>query len=225
MIEATLQPGGPTTSRRPLGQGDCERWQPVGVGQPTNTATSAALVLGGLWVMQRARSVGSGQWWRPLGYGALLAAAGLGSVAYHGLGGTCAERAHDRSMEVLVLATVLGEVERAVHRSQHRAAATAEPPATLTATDGPSRADPGHDRRPRTAGVVALAAALAAPIAYALGRTSATTCRPESRWQWHGLWHVLAALAGTAWAERTQVLPHVTAGPLRAQAGLRAGAM
>ena len=192
-------------NHRPLGQGDCERWRDAGVGQPTNTATSAALILGGLWVMQRARAVDANQQWRPLGYGVLLAAAGLGSVAYHGLGGTTSERAHDWSIDVLVLTTVLGEAERAVGRRSSR----------IAGTHGPDR-----DQRARAPAAVALAAALAAPIAYALGRTSATTCRPTSRWQWHGLWHVLAAVAGTAWAERTQVLPHAPPGPPGGRANL-----
>lgn len=190
----------PTARRRALGQGDCERWRAAGVGQPTNTATSMALVVGGLWVMRRARAVDAAQRWRPLGYGGLLAAAGLGSVAYHGLGGTPAERAHDRSITLLVLATVLGEAERALaHRSRE-----------VAATD-----ERGRARRPPGPAAVALISALAAPIAYVLGRTSASTCRPTSRWQWHGLWHVLTAVAGTAWAERTQVLPYVA----RATAG------
>lgn len=180
--------------RQPLGQGDCEHWRATGVGQPTNTATSVALVVGGLWVMRRARAVDPARRWRPLGYGGLLAAAGLGSVAYHGLGGTPAERAHDWSINLLAVATVLGEAERAL---AHRAP-------RLDAPRGP-----GRDRRPRGPAAVALTAGLVAPIAYALGRTSASTCRPTSRWQWHGLWHVLAAVAGTAWAEWTQVLPHV----------------
>jgi hypothetical protein len=171
---------------RALGAGDCERWREVGVGQPTNTVTSAALVLGGLWIVARARAVEPAQRWRPVGYGTLLAAAGLGSVAYHGRGGTRSERVHDVTIQVLAVATVLGAIGRAGRRR--------------------SRPEPAR-RGP--AGAVAVTAAVAAPIAFALGRTSAPTCRPASRWQWHGLWHVLVAVAGTAWAERTQVQPHV----------------
>jgi hypothetical protein len=208
MTEATRRWAGARTSRRPLGQGDCERWRDGGVGQPTNTLTSAGLVVGGLWVMGRARAVVPTQRWRPVGYGTLLAAAGLGSVAYHGRGGTRSERAHDWSIDVLALATVLGVVERAVRRRTERGSACSEPAGAVPAAGG--RSADGRDRR---SAAVALAAALAAPIAYALGRTSSPTCRPGSWWQWHGCWHVLVAVAGTAWAERTQVLPHVPPGP------------
>jgi hypothetical protein len=44
------------------------------------------------------------------------------------------------------------------------------------------------------AGVFALALA-----AYAAGRTGSPLCRPDSLWQYHGAWHVLAALAA-GWA-------------------------
>lgn len=210
MTESARQPSAVPVRRRPLGQGDCERWRARGIGQPTNTATSAGLVVGGLWVLHRSRAVSPAQRWRPIGYGVLLASAGLGSVAYHGLGGNASEHAHDRSIDVLVLATVLGEVERTIRRRSHRDTGTATVPAHAPADDVTSPVGPGRHPRGRAAGAVALTAALAAPVAYLLGRTSAPTCRPASRWQWHGLWHVLTAVAGTAWAERTLVRPYLS---------------
>ncbi len=44
------------------------------------------------------------------------------------------------------------------------------------------------------AGVFALAVA-----AYAAGRTGSPLCRPDSLWQYHGVWHVLSAVAA-GWA-------------------------
>lgn len=188
--------GGPSAvSGRALGAGDCEAWRDGPIGQPTNTVTSLGLVVAGVWLAGRARIVTPGRRWRPTGYSALLVAAGLGSVAYHGVGGRGSERLHDGALGAVLLATAVGEVAGVPARPTVDAAL----PSTV----------PTRSRRRRRTTRVLAATATAAPVAYALGRTSAPTCRPTSRWQWHGLWHVLVAGAAAAWGERTLVRPHL----------------
>jgi hypothetical protein len=146
------------------------------LGQPTNAVTSLGLVVAGGWVAARGRAVRPGRRWRPAGYGALLAAAGAGSVAYHGRGGTGSRWLHDLSLYALVAASGAVEVGAVAWRRQ----------------------------RP---GPVVTAGLVAAPLAYLLGRTSSPVCRPRSRWQWHGVWHLLVAVTGAAWAEETLIRP------------------
>jgi hypothetical protein len=182
-------------SDRVLGTGDCEAWRDGPLGQPTNAVTSLGMVAAGVWLAGRGRLVTPRLRWRPVGYGVLLVVAGLGSVAYHGIGGRASERFHDWALDGALLATAVGTV-----------AAVRERP---VATEPASTASGAERRATRILGL----SATAAPIAYALGRTSGRTCRPTSRWQWHGLWHVLVGVAGAAWGERTQVLPHLDHAP------------
>jgi hypothetical protein len=185
-------------SEQALGAGDCEAWRGGPLGQPTNAVTSLALVAAGVWLAGRTRVVAPRQRWRPAGYGATLVAAGLGSVAYHGVGGAASERFHDRALAGALLATAAGAAEALRARTVPVAPARPATPRERWAT--------------RTVAV----SATAAPLAYVLGRTSARTCRPTSRWQWHGLWHVLAGVAGATWGERTQVAPFRQIDPPRA---------
>jgi hypothetical protein len=170
-----------------LGAGDCEAWRDGPLGQPTNALTSLGLVAAGGWVAARGRAVPPGRRWRPAGYGVLLAAAGLGSVAYHGRGGAGSRRLHDLSLYTLVATTAAAELGVAVSRSPRSARARGRP-------------------RRRHGSVVVVGSA-AAPLAYLLGRTSSPVCRPTSRWQWHGVWHLLVAATLTAWAEGTLIRP------------------
>jgi hypothetical protein len=184
-----------------LGAGDCEAWRDGPLGQPTNALTSLGLVAAGAWVAARGRALPPGRRWRPDGYGVLLTAAGLGSVAYHGRGGAGSRRLHDVSLYSLVAATAAAEVAVVASRSHHPARSRGWP-------------------RPRHGSVVA-AGLVAAPLAYLLGRTSSPTCRPTSRWQWHGAWHLLVAATLTAWAEGTLIRPDLASGVERARAAGR----
>jgi hypothetical protein len=109
------------------------------------------------------------------------------------------------STGVLVTAATLGEVHRA----------TLAPPPTATATragagSGVVGSGDAARRRSRTA----FAALALGVLSYVLGRTDAPTCRPHARWQWHGAWHVLGAVAAAAWSDRVHVLPY-REGPAR----------
>jgi hypothetical protein len=226
-----------TASGRALGAGDCEAWREGRLGQPTNAVTSLAYVVAGAWLLARSRHVRAGERWRAGAYGAALAASGIGSVAYHGWGGKLSHWFHDVSLAALLaalpaeqlasvrdwgsapamsvwgLATLPAGVHLAidptasapstgvlvtaaafgeVHRSLHGSAALA--PTTR----------PAGRRRLGTA----FAAMGLGVTSYVLGRTGAPTCRPRSRWQWHGVWHVLGAVAAASWSDRVHVLPY-----------------
>ncbi|KUI22634.1 hypothetical protein AU193_20830 [Mycobacterium sp. GA-1285] len=57
-------------------------------------------------------------------------------------------------------------------------------------------------RGQRSAWVAAAAIFALGLAAYAAGRTGSPLCRPDSLWQYHGVWHVLSGAAGglAAWA-------------------------
>jgi len=57
---------------------------------------------------------------------------------------------------------------------------------------------PALDATPRRRYLTAAAALSVGLVAYAAGRTGSPVCDPTSLWQGHGLWHLLAAGAATA---------------------------
>jgi hypothetical protein len=230
------RPRRPTASA--LGAGDCEAWREDGwLGQPTNAVTSLAYVAAGAWLLARSRHARPGERWRAGAYGAALAVSGVGSVAYHGWGGRVAHWLHDVSL-VALLAALPAEQLASVRGWDRGPALSVWGLATLPAgihlAIDPTASAPStgvlvtaaaagevHRRVARTAslprpdrplgrrrvGTAVLAMGLAG-ASYVLGRTGASTCQPRSRWQWHGVWHVLGAVAAAAWSDRVHVLPH-----------------
>lgn len=166
-----------------LGAGDCEAWRPGPLAQPTNAVTSLAFVVAGAWLACRAPSVIPGERWRVRTAAGLLAATGLGSAAYHGPGGRAGHLAHDVTLVLTAAWAPLG--------------LGAPVPAPVAGTVA---------RRRRSAAAVSVVGV----GAYVLGRTGNPTCRPRARWQWHGLWHVAAAVAAATWADATDVQPHLS---------------
>lgn len=153
-----------------LGGTDCEAIRSGWVAQPVNTASSMAYVAAGAWVVWRSRGLpGPARAWG-WSYAAVLALVGLGSVDFHGPQTPGAKQLHDWPIAVLVL------IAAAFAVSNWR-------------RDG--RAFPGSRRGLWVAlGVTAVAA----PAAFALGRTASAACRPESYLQLHSLWHILTAV-------------------------------
>lgn len=148
-----------------LGAGDCERLHDGLIAQPVNTASALAFVAVGAWLAGR----------RQLGFGLVVAAAGVGSVDYHGPGSPAARLLHDGSLYAVVGFVAWREVARRVGRD-HLAP------------------------RRRAAYRAALAAAAAGAACWWLGRTASPVCDPDSLLQGHAAWHLLAAAALACWA-------------------------
>ena len=106
---------------------------------------------------------------------AALAATGSGSFAFHGPQPSWAKVAHGAPMFAVVALAVGNEAIRLLP--------------VVEGLDSP---------RPSQAHRVAVVAGAAALGAYGLGRTGSPVCRPESRLQWHAVWHVLSSIAVAA---------------------------
>jgi drug/metabolite transporter (DMT)-like permease len=138
--------------------GDCERVRPGVIGQPVNTASSAAYLVAAGWIVRRRPP----RW--KLWAGA-LAAVGLGSIAYHGPGTRAGKALHDGALLAIVPVAASG-----VRRANRRL--------PLAATIGATSA-----------------------VLHAATRTGSPACRPDSRFQGHGAWHVSSAIALALWAD------------------------
>ena len=160
-----------------LGAGDCERLHSGLVAQPVNTASALAYVAVGAWLVGRGlRSGAAGRpGTGPVVVGLAVAAAGVGSVDYHGPGSPAARLLHDGGLYAVVGLVAWHEVARRVGRS---------------------RLAP----RQRTAYRAALAATAAGAACWWLGRTAGPWCDPDSLLQPHAAWHLLGAAALAAWA-------------------------
>jgi hypothetical protein len=160
-----------------LGSPDCERIRPGRIAQPVNTVTSIAFVAAAAVAIEAARRRGPERRTEVLAYSTLLALVGAGSVAFHGPQPQGAKWMHDLPIVGLV---ALATTTPLVRLSRGRTAL------------------PGWSPR-RGVGLAVIGAASAA--AWAGGRTSAPTCRPDSLVQLHGAWHLLAAAAFTLAAD------------------------
>ena len=147
-----------------LGAGDCERLHGGLIAQPVNTASALAYVAVGAWLVGR----------RQVGFGVAVAAAGLGSVDYHGPGSPAARLLHDGGLYAVAGFVAWQEVARRVGRG---------------------RLSP----RGRVAYRLALAAAAAGSACWWLGRTGGPWCDPDRLLQPHAAWHLLGAAALAAW--------------------------
>jgi hypothetical protein len=107
-----------------------------------------------------------------------VAAAGVGSVDYHGPGSPAARLLHDGGLYAVVGFVAWQEVARRVGRARL----------------APDR---------RIAYRVALAAAAAGAACWWVGRTASPWCDPDSLLQGHAAWHLLGAAALAAWSLAT----------------------
>jgi hypothetical protein len=179
-----------------LGAGDCERLHDGLIAQPVNTASALAYVAVGAWLIGRRQPEGSGE---PQGgapvnregsgepqggapvrrvvFGLAVAAAGVGSVDYHGPGSPAARLLHDGGLYAVVGLVAWHEVTRRVRAS-----------------------GAGWTSRRRAAYRAALAATAAGAACWWLGRTASPWCDPDSLLQAHAAWHLLGAAALACWA-------------------------
>jgi hypothetical protein len=178
----TVDRSRPRVDQSGLGLSDCERIRHGVVKQPVNAATSLAYLAAAAGLTVPARR-SNGVHRAALGwYAASLAAAGVGSVAYHGPQPWWAGKVHDASIAASLAGAVL-------------VAGTAQP-ATL----------PPLRRQLR----IVLPLAGLSGLAYGAGRSESRWCDPDSRLQLHGLWHLLSAASalGLAWKPRATRMPH-----------------
>lgn len=89
--------------------GDCEQVRPGLLGQPVNTVTSGAYLLGAIWVARRPTP-------RRLLWATTLLWVGLGSIGYHGPGTLTGKRLHDSSLVALALVVASGRHRPNRHR-------------------------------------------------------------------------------------------------------------
>jgi len=168
-----------------LGAVDCERLHQGLVAQPVNSASALAYVAAGAWLAGRGLRPGDGRPGpdrRSVAFGLAVAAAGVGSVDYHGPGSPAARLLHDGGLYLVVGFVAATEAARLARRP---------PPGAR----GPDWA-PGR----RTAYRVALVAAAAGAACWWAGRTASPWCQPDSLLQPHAAWHLLGAAALAAWA-------------------------
>ena len=165
-----------------LGAGDCERLHDGLVAQPVNTASALAYVAVGAWAATRALGRGAPLDRRRLAFGLAVAAAGAGSVDYHGPGSPAARLLHDGGLYLVAGFVAWREVARRV---------------------GPWRRRSGPRLAParRAAYRAALAAAAAGAACWWAGRTASPWCDSDSLFQGHAAWHLLTAAALAAWGE------------------------
>ena len=161
-----------------LGAGDCERLHDGLIAQPVNAASALALVAVGAWLAGRGLRAGAGPA-RPVsvGFGVAVAAAGVGSVDYHGPGSPAARLLHDGALYAVAGFVAWREVARRVRVGRVR-----------------------PTPRGRAAYRAALAAAAVGAACWWLGRTASPVCHPGSLLQPHAAWHLLAASALACWA-------------------------
>jgi hypothetical protein len=210
-----------------LAAGDCERLHDGLVAQPVNTASALAYVAVGALLVGRGLRAGPGG--RPVpgrggtvAFGLAVAAAGVGSVDFHGPGSPAARFLHDAGLCAAVsfvavhdLARLAGARRLAVPAWAATAGAGGLLLGLLPRAGGALAGALGllvgagevavARRRPRggaayRAGVAALAVGAAC---WWLGRTGGPLCDPDSPLQGHAAWHLLTASALTAWAQAT----------------------
>jgi hypothetical protein len=162
-----------------LGAGDCERLHDGLIAQPVNTASALAYVAVGAWLIGRGLRPGTAGRPSPgqpgtVAFGVAVAAAGIGSVDYHGPGSPAARLLHDGGLYAVVGLVAWHELARRAGRSR-------------------------RTRSGRVAYRAALAATAAGAACWWAGRTASPWCDPDSLLQGHAAWHLLGATALACW--------------------------
>jgi hypothetical protein len=207
----------------PLGAGDCERLRDGLVAQPVNTASALAYLLAAAWLARQGARRDAASRREALAFGLAVAAAGVGSVDFHGPGSPAARWLHDAGLCAAVsfvavhdLARLAGARRRVVPAwaatagaggvllglAPRAGGAVAGALGLLVAAGEVAVARRGPRRPPGAyrAGVAALAVGAAC---WWLGRTGGPLCDPDSLLQGHAAWHLLTAFALAAWGSAT----------------------
>lgn len=207
---------------------DCEGIGSGAFDQPANTVSSAAFLLAGLWILGRARRC-AGRRIELAVFGLAVAGNAVGGLLYHGIRSEGATWVHDEAILAVLAFAAVSALARlrgwqAPATLVAFAAALAGSGALLAIAPASSyamfavlgvgagawelgeyrhelsaiRAEGLTPRRVARLGVAAVAVLAAA--AFFVGRAGAELCRPESAFQWHAAWHVLAAVAMALYA-------------------------
>lgn len=206
---------------------DCERIVSGMLGQPANALSSLAFLGSAAWILVLALRGERAARFATIVFAAAVAANALGSFALHGPDPSWAKWVHDLAIlsvllfigihalgrmlgwrtVVLTAAYAVGILLLGLGVAALRGGSS-DPLAgglALGAIGGELAVLPLDPpvRRPRgrnAVRVAGLATLALGGLAFLLGRTGSPLCRPESLFQWHAVWHVLAASALVAYA-------------------------
>lgn len=182
------------------GAGDCEEVRAGWLAQPANASSCLAFLGAAAWLWSRLRRRGATSPEAALFCG-LVAANGVGGIAFHGPGDRASHWLHDTALvgtlaamaasraPVGAAATALAGVGLAVRPSATNVASVVG-----TALVAGSEARRRRQPRARTGAVL-----LAAAAVNAVSRTGGPCCRPRSLLQGHAIWHVLNAAVLADW--------------------------
>lgn len=201
---------------RLLATSDCETCRDGWISQPVNTVSSLAYVATGALLARDAQRLPPDARRATRVLAGTIAAAGLGSVAYHGPGGRLSRWAHDATLVAASGLLAQRDLALAFDRPPPGPAALAVVPVAAMAACSPrtsaatqmgvgavaigaavARRVHEADQAPPSVPVdhSALGATWAVGAAlHVAGRTGGPLCRPGSRWQAHAAWHVLSAV-------------------------------
>lgn len=206
-----------------LASSDCERLGDGALAQPVNAWSSLAFLLAGLYIWSLAARA-SGRRLELAVFGTAVASNAAGGVFFHGIQGSTSRWVHDVSIMSVLLFIAAFALARTLDRSSRwtmavYAASLAAAGVALAiwphATDALSAllavaigvlelAEYRHElptmraeglTAKRLARLSVLAALALAGTAFLVGRTGGPWCRPDSAFQWHAVWHALAAFA------------------------------
>jgi hypothetical protein len=208
---------------RRIGESDCEEFHGGLLAQPVNALTSFAYSVVGVVVIVLAL-----RWdrWRgrTIIYGLCLVGTGLGSVVFHGPQWEGSRFLHDFPIVLVILLIALHDLSLIVPRFNRVPVAFVVVGALLTTVSAllPGAAsiatgvlaicavlaeivvyrrhlrDGGTSRERRLLAAIVGLAAVAGGF-YLLGRTGSPACDADSELQFHGLWHVVSAVAFGLW--------------------------
>lgn len=211
-----------------MASSDCERLGDGALAQPVNALSGLAFLFAGLWIASLARRAPARRL-ELVVFGTAVASNAIGGVFFHGLQGSVSRWVHDLAIMSVLLFIAVFALARTLDRSTRwtmavYAGSLALAGAVLAllpdSTDVLSAllaiaigvlelAEYRHELPTiRTEGLTAkrlarlsvLAALVLAGSAFLVGRTGGPWCRPESAFQWHAVWHALAALAMALYA-------------------------
>jgi hypothetical protein len=204
-------------------EGDCEELRDGWLAQPVNAVSCVSFLVAAVWLWRRLASTGSTSPEAAL-FCALVAANGVGGIAFHGPGDRTSHWLHDTALvgtlaamaasraPVGAAATAVAGAGLAVRPSATNVASVVGTAAVAGATAlgrgpggvrtgaGPAAGGRRRVRPPRARTGVLLVVAAAVDV---LTRTGAPCCRPRSWLQGHALWHVLTATALADWGLTT----------------------